>query len=227
MLSKWSSKSPRQKAVQIRNNQRRHRAKVKARISTLETELAESQRRLIAAERRITALTAEVNHLREPDATMVSSMVSSFNPLTSHTVPESSYSYITSSQRELGNFLYSKQLNLSLERPVIADSSVKDNNNALLGTIIGVDIEANDQTLAAAFVAQYDRQTLPPPQPGESTTTCIAAYGIIAQQNFKMIDMEDIHQWLKSAYRRATRPGDGCTVVNTHVYNLINYLSPI
>lgn len=230
MLSKWSSKSPKQKAVQIRNNQRRHRAKVKARISTLESELAESQRRLVAAEHRITALTAEVNRLREPAATRVLSMEFPFNSPTSHSVSKSSYSCISSMQRGLGNFSYSNQnvmVDLPLERPITPNSSLKGNNNTLLGTTIGVDIEANDQTRSAAFVAQYDCQTLPLPQPGESTTTCVAAYSIIEQQNFKKIDMGYIHEWLKSGYRRATKPGDGCTVVNTHVYNLINFLSPV
>jgi hypothetical protein len=39
--------------------------------------------------------------------------------------------------------------------------------------------------------------------------------------------MEFIHQWLQTGYRRAIRPGDGCTVVNSHLYSLISYLSPV
>ncbi|EHK47232.1 hypothetical protein TRIATDRAFT_81438 [Trichoderma atroviride IMI 206040] len=215
MLSKWSSKSPKQKAVQIRNNQRRHRAKVKARISTLEIELAESQKRLDAAEHRIAVLTAEVNRLREPTATRVSSMEYSFNSLTPHTVLQPPYRCISNSQTELGNSLYYKP-NVMIDLPF---------------TLPGINLEnsigSDDPTLAIAFVAQHDCQTLPLPQPGESTTTCVAAYGIIAQQNFKSVDMEFIHQWLQSGYRRATRPEDECTVVNSNLYSLLSFLSPV
>lgn len=229
-LSKWSSKSPKQKAVQIRNNQRRHRAKIKARISALEIELAESQRRLDAAEHRIMVLTAEVNRLREPTATRVSSMEYSFNPLTPHTVSQSPYCCLSNSQRQLDDSLYSKQdviVELPCSRTVIPNSTLEDNNSTLSEIDTGNGTEMDDPTLAVAFIAQYDLKTLPPPQPGESTTTCVAAYGIIGQQNFKSVDMEFIHEWLQTGYRRATRPGDGCTVVNSHLYSLISYLSPV
>lgn len=230
MLSKWSSKSPKQKAVQIRNNQRRHREKVKARISTLEIELAESQRRLIAAEHRITALTAEVEHLRGPASTRASLMEYSFNSFTPHTVLESPYCCLSNSQKQLGDSLYSKQnvmIDQPFDRPFIPNSTLKDNNNTFLGTNIGAGIEASAPTLAVAFVAQYDCQTLPLPQPGESTITCVAAFDVAGRQNFKSVDMEVIHQWLQPGYRRATRPGEGCTVVNSQVYSLLSYLSPV
>ncbi|PTB37387.1 uncharacterized protein TrAFT101_011112 [Trichoderma asperellum] len=232
MVSKWSSKSksPKQKATQIRDNQRRHRAKVKAHISTLENELAESQRRLIAAEHRITALTAEVKRLveearGEPALTSISSVERSFNSPTPHTTLEYAYCRPLNNQRQRGNSLPSKHnamVNLPFDRPVIPNS-----NNDLSGLNAGNDIEVDESTLALAFVAEYDCQTLPLPQPGESTTNCVAAYRIIGQQNFKGVDMEAIHQCLQSGYRRATRPGDGCTVVNSHLFGLISYLSPV
>lgn len=230
MVCKWSSKSPKQKAIQIRNNQRRHRARVKTHISTLEAELAESQRRLVAAEHRITALTAEVKRLREPAFTSVSSVESSFNSPTPRTILESPYCRFLNNQRQLGNTLSSKQnvmADLPFDRPDILNSTLRDNSNAVVGISVENGIEVDDPALVVAFVSQYDCQTLPPPQPGESTTNCVAAYGIIGQQNFKGVDMEVIHQWLQSGYRRATRPGDGCTVVNSHVYSLISYLSPV
>ncbi|KAL6861953.1 hypothetical protein J3F83DRAFT_746276 [Trichoderma novae-zelandiae] len=90
-----------------------------------------------------------------------------------------------------------------------------------------IDTERDNVNLALAFISQHDSPRLPPPQPGESTTSCAAAYGIIAQQNFKGIGMQDIHQWLKSGYRRALRSEDGCTVVDSLVYSLINHLSPV
>ncbi|KAL7908539.1 hypothetical protein GGI35DRAFT_406175 [Trichoderma velutinum] len=235
MISKWSSKSPKQKATRIRNNQRRHRAKVKTHISTLEAELAESQRRLIAAEHRVAALTAEVERLlnearREPAVASVSSVNHPFKSPIPLTILESPCCRLSNSQMQLGNSLPCKQdavVDLPLDMPVIPNSMVTDNISAELGTNPRNEMEKNDLAFAVAFIAQYDCQSLPPPRPGESTTDCVAAYGIIGQQNFKGVDMEAIHQWLQSGYRRATRPGDGCTVVNNLLYSIINYLSPV
>lgn len=235
MISKWSSKSPKQKATRIRNNQRRHRAKVKTHISTLEAELAESQRQLIAAEHRITALTAEVERLlkeagREPALVSDSHVQHSFNSPMHSTVSEAPCCCSWNSQRQLSNSASCKQntaVDLPFGMPVIPNSMLMDHISAYSELNAGNGIEKDDLTLAVAFVAQYDCQSLPPLQPGESTTDCVAAYRIIEQQNFKGIDMEAIHQRLQSGYRRAKRPGDGCMVVNSLLYSTIGYLSPV
>ncbi|EHK18293.1 uncharacterized protein TRIVIDRAFT_58420 [Trichoderma virens Gv29-8] len=208
MISKWSSKSPKQQATRIRNNQRRHRAKVKAHITSLEEELAETRRQLIAAEHSIGALTAEVERLRsearkKPTIASVAPVKYHSDSPMSHTVLEPPCCSLSHNQRQLGD-------SSSYERKAKADLSF--------------DIPA---MASIAFVTQYDCHSLPPPRPDESTTNCVAAYQIIGQQNFKGVDMEAIHQWLKSGYRRATRPGDGCTVVNSLLYSLINHLSPV
>ncbi|KAL6794043.1 hypothetical protein J3E68DRAFT_405770 [Trichoderma sp. SZMC 28012] len=235
MISKWSSKSPKQKATRIRNNQRRHRAKVKAHISTLEAELEESQRQLIAAEHRITALTAEVERLlkearREPAHTGVAPVQHPFNSPMPPIVSEAPCHCAWNSKRQQSNSSSCKQntvVDLPFGMPVIPNSMLKDNISAHSGINIGNSMDKNDLTLAVAFVAQYDCQSLPPPQPGESTTDCVAAYRIIEQQNFKGVEMEAIHQRLQSGYRRAKRPGDGCTVINGLLYGIISYLSPV
>ncbi|KAL6701655.1 hypothetical protein J3F84DRAFT_355418 [Trichoderma pleuroticola] len=236
MISKWSSKSPKQKATRIRNNQRRHRAKVKTHISTLEAELAESQRQLIAAEHRITALTAEVERLlketrREPALASVSPVQHIFSSPMPPNVLEAPCRCSWNSQRQLSNSSSCKQNavvdDLPFDMPAIPNSMLMDHISAYSGINAGNGIGKDDLTLAIAFVAQYDCQSLPPTQPGESTTDCVTAYGIIEQQNFKGVGMEAIHQRLQSGYRRAKRPGDGCTVVNSLLYSIISYLSPV
>ncbi|KAL6837375.1 hypothetical protein V8C40DRAFT_229810 [Trichoderma camerunense] len=236
MISKWSSKSPKQKATRIRNNQRRHRAKVKTHISTLEAELEESQRQLIAAEHRITALTAEVERLlkearREPSPTRVSPVQQyTFNSSMPPNVSEAPCHCSWNSQRQLSNSLSYKQnavVDPPFGMPVVPSPMLMDHINAYSGINAGNGIGKGDLTLAVAFVAQYDCQSLPPSQPGESTTDCVAAYTIIEQQNFKGFDMEAIHRRLQSGYRRAKSPGEGCTVVNSLLYSIIGYLSPV
>ncbi|KAL7809039.1 hypothetical protein V8C26DRAFT_412270 [Trichoderma gracile] len=212
MTSKWSSSCPKQKANRIRNNQRRHRSKVKAHISSLEAELAESRRQLASAEHCIKALAAEVERLQNearrgslPDATTLgyeSSIVAS---------------QITPESHCCRNMRQGMRLD---DLPTYEQVAVTD-----LSPVSGIEREPSD--IGLSFVSRYDGPSLPPQQPGESTTSCAIAYDIISQQNLKGLRMEDVHQWLQSGYRRAVRDGDGCTVVNSLVYSLIDHLCPL
>ncbi|KAL7942074.1 hypothetical protein V8C42DRAFT_333516 [Trichoderma barbatum] len=235
MISKWSSKSPKQKTTRIRNNQRRHRAKIKAHISSLEAELTETRRQLIAAEGRIRALTTEVeclqNEARRESVLVSGALVEhSFNSSMLHTALETTCCGLSDSQRQLGNSSSCERnaaANLPFDVLAIPNSILKNNRRPLSGIHTDNDTKNDGSTLDFAFVAHYDCHDFPPPRPDESTTSCIAAYGIIRQQNFRGVDMEAIHKWLQSGYRRATRPEDGCTVVNSLLYSLINHLSPV
>ncbi|KPM34829.1 hypothetical protein AK830_g11746 [Neonectria ditissima] len=62
LLTKWSSKPADHKIVRVRNNQRRHRERVKSRIADLESRLAETQLELQRALSTIERLTAEPGH---------------------------------------------------------------------------------------------------------------------------------------------------------------------
>ncbi|TFB01840.1 hypothetical protein CCMA1212_006323 [Trichoderma ghanense] len=213
MISKWSSSCPKQKATRVRNNQRRHRAKVKAHISGLESELAESRRQLAAAEHRIKALTAEVERLqsetkREPPSAS-STPANHYRKIPEfQSVSELRCCLIPSQQGQLGN-------------PPTCEQEAMISSSPINGT------ERDNFNLVPSFISQYKSHDLPAPQQGESTTSCAAAYSIIARQNFKGIGLDDVHQWLQPGYRKAMRPEDGCAVVNSLLYSLINYLSPV
>ena len=56
---------------------------------------------------------------------------------------------------------------------------------------------------------------LPPPGPGESTMLCRDAYSIITQR-LEDVDYDAVTEALKSGFRRAMAPGDGCRV-QTHI----------
>ncbi|EGR53044.1 uncharacterized protein TRIREDRAFT_54444 [Trichoderma reesei QM6a] len=212
MTSKWSSSCPKQKANRIRNNQRRHRAKVKAHISSLESELAESRRQLAFAENRIKALAAEVERLQSEARRGSPSDATTLGYGSSTTA-----SQIISGSRCCQNLGEQRRLD---DIPTYEQIAVTD-------LISMNDIERDPSDIGLSFASRYDSPNLPPQQPGESTTSCTIAYGIIAQQNLKGLGIEDIHQWLHTGYRRALRDGDGCTVVNSLVYSLIDHLSPV
>ncbi|KAF1952863.1 hypothetical protein CC80DRAFT_596288 [Byssothecium circinans] len=67
----------------------------------------------------------------------------------------------------------------------------------------------------------------PAPLPTESTTLCAQAYAMIQQQNFRGIDASTIRLWLYQGYRRARREGEGCRVENGTLFRLLDYISGI
>lgn len=70
-VHKFSSKLPEAEAARQRENQRRHRARVKEKIAELESSLAETNEKLEAALQYIRELEAECQRLREPSSSSV------------------------------------------------------------------------------------------------------------------------------------------------------------
>lgn len=63
-IEKWSTKPADHNAIRVRNNQRRHRARVKSNIQDLEKRLNETNSRLERALSSVASLTAEIEALR-------------------------------------------------------------------------------------------------------------------------------------------------------------------
>lgn len=76
-MSKWSAKPADYNAARLRNNQRRHRQKVKDHVAELESRLSETQLQLDHALSRIAELSAELSRTRRDPL-----------PLDSHEVPK-------------------------------------------------------------------------------------------------------------------------------------------
>ncbi|KAH8719136.1 hypothetical protein GQ44DRAFT_623894 [Phaeosphaeriaceae sp. PMI808] len=68
-------------------------------------------------------------------------------------------------------------------------------------------------------------KTKPPPDPEESTTLCAQAFVLISQQNFRNLDPATIRMWLAQGLRRAQREGEGCRVENGALLRLLDYIS--
>ncbi|KAL2258720.1 hypothetical protein VTK26DRAFT_7859 [Humicola hyalothermophila] len=87
---KFSSKPPRDQAARQRENQRRHRARVKGRIEELEAALSGTQKQLDEAQKCIDRLTGEVQRLQHAlDSTRANSWPDSVVPLRADTASES------------------------------------------------------------------------------------------------------------------------------------------
>ncbi|KAH7230640.1 uncharacterized protein BKA55DRAFT_583180 [Fusarium redolens] len=241
-ISKWSLKAQDHNATRVRDNQRRHRARVKARIESLETELTQSRQELRIALARIEELEALVA-ARDSAAYAMSSR---FNDSAPEPFSRSDQAIIeqplpAEEPRLLGGGLDIQGYCHRLSRPANQPSGQQHYDRSPAPSPVTRALTEDptasssipaDQTAANSVVfsliAQYDHDgRLPLVAPGESTTLCRVAYEIIAQQNMAGIEMLDVEQWLWPGFRRATKQGEGCRVDTKVLYALIDYMSPL
>lgn len=229
-IHKFSTKPPGYEAARQRENQRRHRARVKCRITDLEANLEATQTRLDEALKRIEQLTAEVQRLQ---ATTQSSQEPSKQPdLVGHasSIPEPAAS-CGGGCKSTENACPSQEV-LPLSSDAIADPVSHGLNSAVASDLF----EARSSTLPSSPFQPVDTSPpelssdqptisnnpnddcnlLPPPSPGESTIRCREAYSMLKERVMADFDPELATEWLKPGFRRAVCPGDGCRV-QTHV----------
>ncbi|CAP66907.1 uncharacterized protein PODANS_4_6030 [Podospora anserina S mat+] len=181
-ITKFSAKPPGHDAARQRENQRRHRARVKGRICDLEATLASTQSKLDDALKQIEELHAEISRLRAlQPPTLQANETSSL--ITCHAGVDSSD--IQESLNDIDD----------VPEPM-PDSPMP----------------ASPQSTAAIEDSNNDGPLLPPTHPDESTITCRDAYAIIMDRNTSDLDSETMNQWLKPGFRRAAVPGSGCRI---------------
>jgi hypothetical protein len=241
-ISKWSLKAQDHNATRVRHNQRRHRARVKARIESLETELTHSRQELRIARARIEELEALV----AAGDSAAYAISSHFDDSAPESIGRSGQAIIEQplSAEEpsfLGGGLDKQGCCHRVSRPINQPSGQQhyDLSPAPLPVtkVLTEDPSAPSSTPAEqtsanpavfSLIAQYDHDgQLPLVAPDESTTPCRVAYEIIAQQNMAGIDMSNVEQWLWPGFRRATKQGEGCRVDTKVLFALIDYISPL
>ncbi|KAK3984994.1 Glyoxalase/Bleomycin resistance protein/Dihydroxybiphenyl dioxygenase [Cladorrhinum sp. PSN332] len=179
-ITKFSTKPPGHDAARQRENQRRHRARVKGRIVELEDALSSTQRELENALKQIDNLNAEVQRLQSlipiPQTTARAESTSiTVQPPDCEPHPQPSNSPSVDCQRY---------------RPA-GETAITPARASSIG-------DPDDCPL------------LPAPLPGESTITCREAYSIINDRNAPSdIDTSTMNEWLKEGFRRANAPGSG------------------
>lgn len=100
-IEKWSSKPADYNATRVRNNQRRHRARVKSHIQDLENRLQETNSKLESALSTVASLTAELEALRRGTSTAPTSS-DNCSPSTVHNPADISGTSATLSQSVSG-----------------------------------------------------------------------------------------------------------------------------
>ncbi|KAF4440948.1 hypothetical protein FACUT_2977 [Fusarium acutatum] len=194
--------------TRVRDNQRRHRARVKARTESLEAQLNATQQELRAAQARIHELESFLTSNQSLFVFEQAELPVGLGASNSGCDDPTCYSPIltTIDQR-------SRQHDLD------------KNAVAPFFEIPPADVLASDMF---STVQHYDKDDqLPPVAAGESTTLCRVAYEIIEQHNMTGVESCEIEHCLRPGFRRATRKGEGCRVETTILYALIDRISPV
>ncbi|KAK4244079.1 hypothetical protein C7999DRAFT_44203 [Corynascus novoguineensis] len=207
---KFSCKPPGHEAARLRENQRRHRARVKGRIAELEAALSNTQTRLNEALQRIDALTAEVHRLHTLNLDLPNSQQRKI--VSSSTVVSGSCC-----SRRQGEVIATPQSNRAVKwNPAVQDIEPPTTKNVHDdGELAGNVENPND-----------DCPLLPAPGTGESTIPCREAYSIIKERSTPEFDLLAANEWLKPGFRRAIAPGMGCRVQTHILFAFVDHITP-
>ncbi|KAK4194380.1 hypothetical protein QBC40DRAFT_35061 [Triangularia verruculosa] len=244
-LHKFSCKPPGHDATRQRENQRRHRARVKGRIAELEASLLSAQSRLDDALKRIESLTAEVQRLQHAPGSRSTTSIQTtaqqqlvlepatclergaLNRAESDGITEQSLSALDACSRAeaiptVSTTLSGETSVVTWEPIFLATQEPRSTSPQPLAKLPANSLSApsfEDQNNDCAF--------LPPPSVGESTIPCREAYSIIKDRNSPEFDLSTATEWLKPGFRQAVVPGTGCRVQTHILFAFVDYITSI
>jgi hypothetical protein len=245
MTSKWSIKPDDHKAARLRNNQRRHRERVKNHAATLEARLEETQLQLQRALARISELTEELRLARAlPAETTVSPVaLSRTGDLPDTSAARDCEGAIFGGESCAAQALYelsagrnpsscvgrtggrcSSQYGPAVHNPVVPDGGLAKQPSPILSGPYKEHI-IPQSLLTVTYgkkvgAGEEDYENLPPPGPNESTTRCRDAIAIIEKQNYNGLDIPAIRERLQPGFR-----GYGCRVDNRLLFTLLDSMN--
>lgn len=194
--------------TRVRDNQRRHRARVKARTESLEAELKATQQELRAAHARI-------HELESLLTTNQRLFVSEQAEIPVELGASNSCCDETTCYRQILEPVNQHSWQQDLDQNSFTSFFETSSTDTLASNVFST-------------VQHYDEDDqLPPVAGGESTTLCCVAYEIIQQHNMTGVESCEIEHCLRPGFRRATRKGEGCRVETTILYALIDRISPV
>lgn len=223
----------------VRENQRRHRARQKDHVTSLELRLAETERQLAVARAEIETLKAERD---TANAFACYDIAKHFERSDSGTATTSALTFTAPFDTSAPDVLLDLQESSSLTEPTLIATSFQlripsglltgpppcCTDTSLATSSTGIElgpVAAVDAVVSASDPECSTCKTKPPPSPLESTTLCAQAFVMISQQNVRNLDPELIRLWLSQGYRRAMREGEGCRVENGALKGLLEYIS--
>jgi hypothetical protein len=239
-MGRRKTKTHEEDLARVRENQRRHRARVKDQVATLEEKLVEKEALLAKAEERIAQLTAALEYER---LRVVNEKIGP-PPKGSLEGPQKTISPKSFSATELYQPILASSKEDSTEpgkRPcegrcpwvyLSTVGTAKSSSSSDLQSSDTIDpinnaILFNESSSYAETVELATKQCLDldPPRFGESTTLCITAYNLIDQQNYRGLETSTVYQWLRQGFRSGHDRLDGCRVENSILFSLLDFVS--
>lgn len=233
----------------VRENQRRHRARQKDHVASLERKLAETESLLAEARLEIATLKAEqaaanaicrLNQMRSPEAlepgeSLENSMI---DVEAANANKQLELASVQPNNDPHLDYPHVDIPDLSFLGDAISPTFIEAITNAQLPPALPTEPDplngpppcCSDPPSSPPADEPADPECSsckmrPPPDPSESTTLCAQAYVMISQQNFRNLDPETIRLWLAQGLRRAQREGEGCRVENGALLRLLDYIS--
>lgn len=242
-MGRRKTKTHEEDLARVRENQRRHRAKIKDQVTTLEDKLAEKEALLAKAEEQIAELTAALEFERSrPRERQIETTPDTSFADTEQTTPEE---FIQPDEIQLQQsrtsvdedftpagkrpcegrcpWVYLATVGTADSQPSpLPSSSSRDSNDSPKDMITLTGSSSYTETVELATKQCLD---LDPPRFGESTTLCITAYNLIDQQNFRGLEISTVYQWLRQGFRSGHDRMDGCRVENSILFSLLDFVS--
>lgn len=196
----WKEKvTPQQTLKRVRENQRRHRARRRDYIATLEAKLDESKHTVVALQNQVNALQAEVTQCRRvPTRNAI--------PI----LPSRDASPTLDVDLEPGCYLRNGQDVIETIR------CSTENCSRTPGKLQNTPLSNFEPAMESQFKDITN---------GESTMLCEEAYQLIEQQNFKGVEEGDVVTWLRGGFRKSFRPSEGCRVKTDLLFSLLAFIS--
>jgi len=244
-LHKFSCKPPGHDAARQRENQRRHRARVKSRIAELEASLSRAQSSLDDALKQIESLTAEVQRLQHTpgsrSTTPIQTAAQQQTVLEPATSPEretfgrvesdetTEQTLSTLDTRPRAGALPSLSTTIYREASVVTPEPIPSATREPWSTSPQplAKLPANGLSASGFEDPNNDCALLPPPSVSESTIPCREAYSIIKDRITPDFDLSTATEWLKPGFRRAVLPGTGCRVKTHILFDFVDHITSI
>jgi len=244
-LHKFSCKPPGHDAARQRENQRRHRARVKGRVAELEASLSRAQSSLDDALKRIKSLTAEVQRLQHPSGSRSTTSIRTtaqqqtvFEPATSlecgaldgtESDRRTEQPLSSLNARPRAGALPTQSTTIYSEASVVTPEPIPTAAQEPRSTSPQplAKLPANSVPASGFEDPKNDYAFLPPPSVGESTIPCREAYSIIKDCTSPEFDFSTATEWLKPGFRRAVVQGTGCRVQTHILFAFVDHITSI
>lgn len=244
---KWSSKQT-DRTARVRNNQRRHREKVRSYIAHLETELAETQTRLRRALEEIRRLNGEHvsptldSSMSVKDAATTDNVrITRLETFTVGEIPRDccmsasprSISAIETAQTDAPYKSCASNTRKcsgasTHETEMCYTESTTTKEQAPSNSIQKDPILSYSPTNKPSGYAAWREDScrnLQPPSAHESTTRCHEAYVMISEQNYTGLQASIIYRKLRPGFRGPIQGQGGCRVDNQLLFSLLDQIS--